>query len=156
MPALDFMTTRGFKSIDKCDALKLAPINIVIGPHGAGKSNFLKVSRCFMQSARESCKTMSEKQAEPNDCFASARKSRRRFSSTFRFKNEVNQYDSTLEPTDEDERIPTNETCYFGKNLCMICVSGLGIKSRSWEFPQPVTLAWKRSVRNARFFIRGS
>ena len=41
MPALDWITIEGFKSIKRVDRLRLGPINVLIGPNGSGKSNFI-------------------------------------------------------------------------------------------------------------------
>ena len=43
MAALDWITVEGFKSIKRIDRLPLAPINIVIGANGSGKSNLIGV-----------------------------------------------------------------------------------------------------------------
>ena len=43
MPALDWITVKGFKSINSIEKLELRPINILIGANGAGKSNFIGV-----------------------------------------------------------------------------------------------------------------
>ena len=50
--ALDYITIRGFKSIDLIDELALRPINVVIGPNGSGKSNFIGVFD-FLHHIRE-------------------------------------------------------------------------------------------------------
>ena len=39
MPALDWITVRGFKSIASLEKLSLRPINVPIGANGSGKSN---------------------------------------------------------------------------------------------------------------------
>ena len=44
MPELTHITLRGFKSIKELN-LGLGPVNVLIGPHGAGKSNFLSFFR---------------------------------------------------------------------------------------------------------------
>ncbi len=41
MPALDYITIQGFKSIASIEKLELRPVNVVIGANGSGKSNFL-------------------------------------------------------------------------------------------------------------------
>ena len=43
MSALDWITVKGFKSINSIEKLELRPINVLIGPNGAGKSNLLHV-----------------------------------------------------------------------------------------------------------------
>jgi predicted ATPase len=41
--ALDYITIQGFKSIASIEKLALRPINVVIGPNGSSKSNFIGV-----------------------------------------------------------------------------------------------------------------
>ena len=41
MPALDWITIRGFKSIKSIKCLALGRVNVLIGPNGSGKSNFI-------------------------------------------------------------------------------------------------------------------
>ena len=43
MSELDHISVRGFKSIASIEALKLGPINVIIGANGSGKSNFIGV-----------------------------------------------------------------------------------------------------------------
>ena len=43
MPALDWITIEGFKSIKRIERLRLGPINVLIGANGSGKSNFIEV-----------------------------------------------------------------------------------------------------------------
>ena len=40
---IDYITVKGFKSIESVDRLNLRPINVIIGPNGSGKSNFIGV-----------------------------------------------------------------------------------------------------------------
>ena len=44
MPEITHITLKGFKSIKEIN-LGLGPVNVLIGPHGAGKSNFLSFFR---------------------------------------------------------------------------------------------------------------
>src|SRR5687767_11674636 len=50
--ALDHITVHGFKSIRSIDNLALAPINLLIGANGSGKSNFIGVFS-FLHAVRE-------------------------------------------------------------------------------------------------------
>ena len=43
MPALEWITVEGFKSIRSVERLPLMPLNVLIGPNGSGKSNFVGV-----------------------------------------------------------------------------------------------------------------
>ena len=42
MPAPDWITIEGFKSIASLERLPLRPINVLIGANGSRKSNFLE------------------------------------------------------------------------------------------------------------------
>ncbi len=42
------LALRGFKSIRECD-LELKELNVLIGPHGAGKSNFISFFHLIQQ-----------------------------------------------------------------------------------------------------------
>ena len=50
--ALDSITIQGFKSIASVEKLGLRPINVVIGPNGSRKSNFIGVF-AFLHAIRE-------------------------------------------------------------------------------------------------------
>jgi predicted ATPase len=52
MPALDYITIKGFKSIASIEKLELRPINVVIGANGSGKSNVLEAF-AFLQAISE-------------------------------------------------------------------------------------------------------
>ena len=43
MTSLDCITIRGFRSLKALEEFELAPINVMIGANGAGKSNFIRV-----------------------------------------------------------------------------------------------------------------
>ena len=42
MSELDYITVKGFKSIDSIEKLELGPLTVLIGPNGSGKSNFVE------------------------------------------------------------------------------------------------------------------
>ncbi|MGO9600600.1 MAG: AAA family ATPase [Isosphaeraceae bacterium] len=50
--ALDHITVKGFRSIKSIEALKISPINVLIGANGSGKSNFVEVFS-FLRVLRE-------------------------------------------------------------------------------------------------------
>ncbi|MDE2957071.1 MAG: AAA family ATPase [Bacteroidota bacterium] len=47
MPAIDWITIKGFKSLASIERLPLRQINILIGANGAGKSNFIEALDLF-------------------------------------------------------------------------------------------------------------
>ena len=52
VPALDYISIRGFRSIASVEKLALRPLNILIGSNGSGKSNFIGVF-AFLHAVRE-------------------------------------------------------------------------------------------------------
>jgi predicted ATPase len=49
---VDYVTVKGFKSIEAVERIRLQAINVLIGANGAGKSNFIEVFS-FLRSIRE-------------------------------------------------------------------------------------------------------
>ncbi|MGI9303007.1 MAG: AAA family ATPase [Gammaproteobacteria bacterium] len=113
LPELSSITIQGFKSIAECEELNLGPINVVIGANGAGKSNFLEVFS-FLHAIREGGLQDYVGRAGGADKLL-------HFGSRFTpkmfihisFEGGISQYDITLEASDDDELIPTDEICYF-------------------------------------------
>lgn len=52
MPSLQKIAIRGFKSIRELEALDLRPLNVLIGPNGGGKSNFIELLRMLSSIPR--------------------------------------------------------------------------------------------------------
>ena len=52
MPALDWITIHGFKSLRSVEKLPLRSINVIIGANGSGKSNFISAFS-FLHAIRE-------------------------------------------------------------------------------------------------------
>ena len=113
MAQLETITIEGFKSISSIQALKLNPINVVIGPNGSGKSNFIGIFS-FLHAIREgNLQDSVIKTGGANKILHFGRKISQKLYVRISFSNGVNQYSISLEPTDEDELIPTYETVYF-------------------------------------------
>jgi predicted ATPase len=111
--ALDYITIQGFKSIASIEKLELRPINVVIGPNGSGKSNFIGVF-AFLHAIREGRLrdyVTTAGGAEKVLHFGS--KTTRTIRLHLSFKNEVNQYEVTLSPTDDDGLYPSSETVMY-------------------------------------------
>ena len=53
MPQLTHLTIRGFKSIRALEEFELRPLNVLIGPAGAGKSNFIDLFRMLRSMAEK-------------------------------------------------------------------------------------------------------
>lgn len=111
--ALDYITIRGFKSIAAIEKLPLRPINILIGSNGSGKSNFIGVFS-FLHAIREGKLrdyVIEAGGAEKVLHFGS--KTTREIFIHLSFGNEINQYQLTLTPTQDDGLYPSNERALF-------------------------------------------
>lgn len=113
MPQLEYITIRGFKSIKAIQRLELKPINIIIGSNGSGKSNFIGVFS-FLHAIREGrLQDYIIKAGGANKVLHFGSKITQSISIHVAFQNETNQYSIELQPTDNDELVPTSEFAYF-------------------------------------------
>ena len=113
MAELDYITIEGFKSIASVQKLKLGPLTALIGPNGSGKSNFLGAFS-FLNAIRQGRLqeyVLREGGAERILHFGSRVTKRVRFHISFR--DEVDQYEVSLEPDNEDRLFPVGEVAYF-------------------------------------------
>lgn len=113
MPVLESITIKGFKSIASVEKLPLNAINLVIGANGSGKSNFIGVFS-FLHAIRAGHLqdyVVKAGGAEKVLHFGSKVTSEMVFHIIF--KDEANQYELELQPSNVDELIPTSELVYF-------------------------------------------
>ena len=111
--ALDYVSIKGFKSIASVENLELRPINLLIGPNGSGRSNFIGVFS-FLHAIREGRLqdyTTSAGGAEKLLHFGS--KTTSEISFHLSFLNGANQYELKLSPTDDDSLFPSEESAYY-------------------------------------------
>lgn len=114
MPALDKIAIRGFKSIADCE-VPLAPINVVIGANGSGKSNFIDVFE-FLHAIRQGhLQAHVGKAGGADRILHFGSKTTSELFIHISFEDGTNQYKITLSPTDTDELIPTAEVVSFWK-----------------------------------------
>ncbi len=114
MPALDWISIEGFRSIGRIDRLALLPINVLIGANGSGKSNFINLFS-FLREIRDGRLQHYVATAGGADRvlhFGTGRTSRLRIALSF--GGETNQYNLTLSPTADGALVPTSETVLFG------------------------------------------
>lgn len=112
VPELDYISIKGFKSIASVK-VDLKSINVIIGPNGSGKSNFIGVFS-FLHEVREGRLNDYIRKAggsEPLLHFGS--KVTEKIQIRISFRQEVNQYELTLEPTADDSLYPSREWAYF-------------------------------------------
>ena len=111
--ALDYITVRGFKSIASIEKLPLRPINVLIGSNGSGKSNFIGVFS-FLHAVREGRLrdyVVQAGGAEKILHFGS--KQTNQIETRLSFREEVNQYELVLSPTQDDGLYPSSETVFY-------------------------------------------
>ena len=113
MPELDSISVHGFRSLRAVDALKLGPINVLIGGNGAGKSNFLAVFD-LLQALREGhLQAYVAEAGGANRVLHFGAKRTRELTIGLSFRNEVNAYRIRLRLTETDELVPGVESTYY-------------------------------------------
>lgn len=111
--ALDYITIRGFKSIASIDKLALKPVNVLIGPNGSGKSNFIGVF-AFLHAIREGgLRDYVTEAGGAEKVLHFGSKTTKEVHIHLSFENELNQYELTLSPTQDDGLYPSSETTFF-------------------------------------------
>jgi predicted ATPase len=111
--SLDYITIKGFKSIASIEKLALAPINVVIGANGSGKSNFIGAFS-FLRSIREGHLQQyvrSNGGAEQLLHFGS--RITQQIDMHISFNEEINQYSISLKPTSDDSLYPAGEFAFY-------------------------------------------
>ena len=113
MPALDWITIKGFKSIASLEKLRLRPINVLIGANGSGKSNFLEAFS-FLQTLQSRGLRNYVMRAGGADKILHFG-SKETPSATFHvsFEDEINQYEIELTADDDDGLFPSREVAYY-------------------------------------------
>jgi predicted ATPase len=111
--ALDYISIKGFKSIASLDKLPLKPVNVLIGPNGSGKSNFIGLF-AFLHAIREGClRDYVTRAGGAEKLLHFGSKTTKELQIHLSFSNEVNQYELTLSPTEDDGLYPSSETISF-------------------------------------------
>ena len=113
MPALEWISINGFKSIKSIEKLPLANINVIIGANGSGKSNFISAFS-FLHAIREGGLQTYVKSAGGADRLLHfGSKETEALSIQIAFANEINQYKIVLIPTSDDTLVPSDERGYY-------------------------------------------
>ncbi len=113
MPALDWITIEGFKSIRSIEKLELGPINVLIGPNGSGKSNFIEAFS-FLNAIRDGrLKNYVTKAGGAERILHFGSKTTSDSTIHISFENQKNQYRIKLSVTEDDSLFPEEETAYF-------------------------------------------
>ena len=113
MPALDWITIEGFKSIRSIERLKLRPINVLIGPNGSGKSNFIGVFS-FLNAIRNGGLRHYAKRAGGADRILHfGSKTTQSLKIHIAFQDETNQYEIELAADAVDGLFPDRESVFL-------------------------------------------
>ena len=112
---------RGFKSIRDCD-VELQSLNIMIGPNGVGKSNFLSFFRLIQQILAKQLQTYISRQGGPDALLHFGRKKTSGIMGELHFDEQT--YKFVLEPT-QDNRMMFADEAFFS-NESDYCKIGSG------------------------------
>ena len=132
MPALDWITIEGFKSINRIERLSLDPINVLIGPNGSGKSNFIGVFS-FLGAIR--ARRLAEYVARSggaNRILHFGAKATPKLRIHVSFGGEVSSYEITLTVTDNDGLLPVREDCVEYRDGHPVTVGSVGGYAEAW------------------------
>ena len=134
MSELDYITVRGFKSIESIKELEIGPLTVLIGPNGSGKSNFLGVFS-FLNAIREG--RMREyvlKAGGADKVLHFGSRVTERLHIHISFQEGVNQYQIEFEPDSRDELFPRSEFGFYWNKV---------------RYPQPYSEAIESEGREA-------
>lgn len=107
---LSRLIIKGFKSIHECD-LELKSLNVLIGPNGVGKSNFIGFFRMIQQILAQNLQVYVSKQGGPDALLHFGRKTTERLSAELYFGS--NGYKFTLEPTQDNRMMFAHEALWW-------------------------------------------
>ena len=111
MPALDYITIEGFRSVKRIERLPLGPINVLIGPNGAGKSNFIGAFSFLGEIRAGRLKEYVVRSGGADRILHFGAKATPKLRIHVSFGGEVNRYEITLTATDADGLLPVREEC---------------------------------------------
>jgi predicted ATPase len=135
--AIDKIHVEGFKSMRSMD-LTLRNLNVLIGPNGVGKSNFVSLFRLLNQLIEKRLQVHVAASGGAEALLHFGRKSTEKISIEIAFSDMINAYSCVLEPTDEGNVFFADESVSFHDKLKYPSPfkQHLGaIRSRSWSAP---------------------
>ena len=113
MPALEWITVEGFRSIKRIERLQLRPINVLIGPNGSGKSNFLGVFSLLNAIRDGRLRNYARRAGGADRVLHFGAKKTPSLKIRIAFEKEVNQYEIELAADDADGLFPSKESVFF-------------------------------------------
>src|ERR1035441_2354059 len=109
---LDHIEVEGFKSIRQM-ALDLKPLNVMLGPNGVGKSNFIGLFRLLHQIVERNLQTYVGQSGGADALLHFGAKRTRRLAVKLAFADRANGYECTLVPTLDGGFVFQDETIWF-------------------------------------------
>jgi predicted ATPase len=110
--AIDRIQISGFKSIRKAD-IALRPLNVLIGPNGVGKSNFIALFRLLNQLIERRLQTHLASTGGANAILHFGRKATSNMRVKLTFSDAVNGYVATLQGADDGSMFFADEEVWF-------------------------------------------
>lgn len=143
MPALDWITVRGFKSIASLEKLPIRPINLLIGANGSGKSNFLEAFSLLQTLRSRGLRNYVMRSGGADKILHFGAKETPSAMFHVSFESGVNQYKIELTADDDDGLFPSDETAlYWNKEAYpephRQWVPGRDREAGIGEWPKPV------------------
>lgn len=109
--SLNTVTIKGYKSIRDSGAFSLAPINLLIGSNGAGKSNFISFFRLVNKLAQKDLRLHVGQEGGANRLLFKGRKVTSKLE--FKLQFSPNSYSCALVPDADDRFVFESEICAF-------------------------------------------
>ena len=113
MPALDYITVQGFKSIASIERLPLHQINVLIGANGSGKSNFIEAFSFLHAIRAEQLRAYVQRAGGADEILHFGSKTTEEMRFHISFQKERNQYSITLAATDAGGLYPKSENVHY-------------------------------------------
>ena len=114
MPRLDRLTIRGFKSIRELENFEPRSLNVLIGPNGSGKTNFIDVFRMLSRMQDGHLQMYIAEQDGPNSLMYRGTRLSKQIDAKFAFGR--NRYSFALTPAGTRLIFRYEQTDFFGKS----------------------------------------
>ena len=109
MPALDWITIQGFRSIKSIERLPLGQINVLIGPNGSGKSNFIDAVSFLHAISMGKLQSYVRRSGGADKILYFGSKETHCIHLEISFDEQKSGYDVMLAPTEDDNLYPDSE-----------------------------------------------